>query len=116
MVKSKQEAIMTTAKRNLFEELSEGFEALEAERLNKLTLRRHTVESRPVEALSSIELISARKQLKMSQGVFAQYLRISVKTLQNWEQGRGKPNDQAALLIRLVAKYPDTLERLEHVR
>ena len=29
------------------------------------------------------------------------------------EQGRSKPNEQAAALIWLVRKYPDTLERLE---
>ncbi|MHA7833067.1 MAG: helix-turn-helix domain-containing protein, partial [Algiphilus sp.] len=31
---------------------------------------------------------------------------------ENWEQGRAKPNQQAALLIRLVEKYPDTVKRL----
>jgi putative transcriptional regulator len=44
--------------------------------------------------------------------VFAAYLRTRVRTLENWEQGRAKPNAQAALLIRLVQRYPDTVERL----
>jgi putative transcriptional regulator len=108
--------IMNTKKRDLFDEISEGFEALEQERQSKLTLRRHAVERRPVEALSSIELVATREKLKMSQGVFAHYLRVPVRTLQNWEQGRGQPNDQAALLIRMVDQYPDTLERLEEIR
>jgi hypothetical protein len=30
-------------------------------------------------------------------------------------QGRAKPNPQAAALVLLVRKYPDTLERLEEV-
>ena len=34
------------------------------------------------------------------------------RTLENWEQGRARPNAQAALLIRLVERYPDTMERL----
>jgi hypothetical protein len=34
--------------------------------------------------------------------------------LAKWEQGRAKPNPQAALVL-LVRKYPDTLERLEKV-
>jgi hypothetical protein len=33
--------------------------------------------------------------------------------LDRWEPGRSKPNEQAAALIWLVRKYPDTLERLE---
>lgn len=31
---------------------------------------------------------------------------------ENWEQGRAKPNAQAALLINLVKRFPDTVERL----
>ena len=34
------------------------------------------------------------------------------ETLKNWEQGRARPNAQAATLIRLVERYPDTVERL----
>jgi len=42
-------------------------------------------------------------------------LRINEKTLEKWEQGRAKPNPQAAALVLLVRRYPDTLERLEKV-
>jgi putative transcriptional regulator len=44
--------------------------------------------------------------------LFAVYLRTNVRTLENWEQGRAKPNAQAALLINLVKLYPDTVQRL----
>jgi putative transcriptional regulator len=37
------------------------------------------------------------------------------RTLENWEQGRARPNAQAALLIRLVRKYPDTVRRLAEI-
>ncbi|MEA3642835.1 MAG: hypothetical protein VBE63_23260 [Lamprobacter sp.] len=47
--------------------------------------------------------------------MFARYLRINPRTLENWEQGRARPNAQAALLIRLVEKFPDTVERLAAV-
>jgi putative transcriptional regulator len=32
--------------------------------------------------------------------------------LRNWEQEKSKPNAQAALLIRLVEKFPDMVDRL----
>jgi putative transcriptional regulator len=35
--------------------------------------------------------------------------------LEKWEQGRTKPNDQAATLIMLVRKFPDTLQRLKEL-
>ncbi len=37
------------------------------------------------------------------------------RTLENWEQGRARPNAQAALLITLVKKFPDMVERLANV-
>ena len=48
----------------------------------------------------------------MSRALFAAYLRINARTLENWEQGRAKPNALAALLINLVKQYPDTVQRL----
>jgi putative transcriptional regulator len=47
--------------------------------------------------------------------VFARYLRTNPRTLENWEQGRARPNAQAALLIKLVERYPDTVKRLAMV-
>jgi putative transcriptional regulator len=41
--------------------------------------------------------------------VFARKLRINERTLEKWEQGRAKPNPQAAALVLLVRRYPDTL-------
>lgn len=102
-------------KRNLFEELIEGFDAMEAERKGKLTLRQHVVERHPVPDVSAEELVQLRTRLNLSQAVFAGILRTNKRTLENWEQGRAKPNAQAAVLVRLVEKYPDTIERLAAV-
>jgi putative transcriptional regulator len=49
----------------------------------------------------------------MPRQVFALRIGVNPRTLERWEQGRSKPNEQASTLIRLVRKYPDTLERLE---
>jgi DNA-binding transcriptional regulator YiaG len=40
-----------------------------------------------------------------SDGVIA--ILITIMVLENWEQGRARPNPQAALLISLVKKFPD---------
>jgi len=42
-------------------------------------------------------------------------VRLNVRTLENWEQGRAKPNAQAALLIRMVQRFPDTVRRLAEI-
>ncbi len=100
------------ATRDLFAELSEGMEALAGARLGKRTLRTHAVEYKPAPTVTPQELIRVRKDLKISRALFAVYLRTNVRTLENWEQGRAKSNAQAALLINLVKRYPDTVQRL----
>ena len=102
-------------KRDVFSELVEGFDALAAERQGKLTLRRVSVEARPVAPLEPEEVRAVREQLHLSRPVFARYLRTNPRTLENWEQGRARPNAQAALLIRMVARFPDMVHRLESV-
>lgn len=56
-----------------------------------------------------------RQRLNVSRAVLAARLRTNPRTLENWEQGRAKPNAQAALLIRLVERYPETMDRLASV-
>ena len=99
-------------KRSLTAELMEGLEALEVDRVGKVTLRKHIVEFRPPPEVSAAELVALRERLHLSRPVFAGYLRTNPRTLENWEQGRAKPNAQAAVLIRLVEKFPDTVQRL----
>ena len=106
---------MKTQKRNLFEELSEGFDALASGRLGKQTLRTHEVVVKAAPQITSAQLLALRERLQLSRPVFASYLRTNPRTLENWEQGRAKPNAQAVLLIRLVEKFPDTVERLAAV-
>lgn len=101
-----------TGKRNLFAEISEGLEALSDARKGKRTLRTEVVEYRPAPELTPEDLVRIREKLHLSRALFAAYLRTNVRTLENWEQGRARPNAQAALLVSLVKKYPDTVDRL----
>ena len=102
-------------KRNLFNELVEGVGALEEQRIAKRTLKTHKVPFRDPPGLTPEELIKLREELNLSRAVFAAYLRTRVRTLENWEQGRARPNAQAVLLINLVRKYPDTVQRLASI-
>ena len=103
------------AKRDVFAELTEGMVALAESREGKRTLRTHAVEFKPAPTVTPKELIRVRQSLNMSRALFAVYLRTNVRTLENWEQGRAKPNAQAALLINLVKLFPDTVQRLASV-
>lgn len=86
--------------------------ALAQARQGRRTLRTHAVDFKPAPEVTPRELLRVRQRLNVSRGLFAAYLRTNVRTLENWEQGRAKPNAQAALLINLVKRFPDTVERL----
>jgi putative transcriptional regulator len=102
-------------KRDLFAELTEGFEALAQSRKGKRTLRTHAMVYKPAPKITPQDVIRVRERLKLSRALFAVYLRTNVRTLENWEQGRAKPNAQAALLLNLVKRYPDTVQRLASI-
>jgi putative transcriptional regulator len=102
----------TKAKRDACAEILSGFGALAAERDGKATLRTHVVKYNPAPEMTADELVHIREHLHLSRAVFANYLRTNVRTLENWEQGRARPNAQAALLIKLVEEFPDTVQRL----
>jgi putative transcriptional regulator len=103
------------AKRNIFSELMEGVSAMQRHRQGKITLRTHKVEAAPLPKVDSKLIRDTRKRLRYSRAVFARKLRINERTLEKWEQGRAKPNPQAAALVLLVRRYPDTLARLDEV-
>jgi putative transcriptional regulator len=102
-------------RRKLFDEIAEGFEALGKHRKGKQTLRTHSIAVKPAPTVNARELVALRERLRLSRAVFAHYLRTNPRTLENWEQGRARPNAQAAVLIRLVERYPDTVARLARI-
>ncbi len=101
------------AKRSLFRELMAGVDAMREHREGRLTLRTHHVVPISLPELEPRVVRETRESLHMSRQVFAFKLGVNPRTLERWEQGRSKPNEQAAALIWLVRKYPDTLDRLE---
>jgi putative transcriptional regulator len=103
------------SKRNVFDEIMEGIVAMKSHRQGKITLRTYNVEAAPLPKVDSKLIRDTRKKLRCSRAVFARRLRINERTLEKWEQGRAKPNPQAAALVLLVRNYPDTLDRLDRV-
>ena len=102
-------------RRDIFNEVLDGLREIKEFETGRKTLRTYRMTPKPLPGLSGQEIRDIREKLGVSRGVFANQLRVSPRTLENWEQGRAKPNDQAKALILLVAKHPDTLARLEAI-
>ena len=58
------------------------------------------------------QLLAARSASGMSQTQFAHATGVSVRTLQEWEQGRKKPSGAAQSLLKLVSRHPELLAEL----
>jgi putative transcriptional regulator len=100
-------------KRNLFAELMEGVDAMKATREGKITLRTHAVSVPTLKESPDAEFfVAARQKFNVSRTVWANMLRVSPRTVEKWEQG-GQVSPLAATFVELVARFPDTIERLQ---
>jgi putative transcriptional regulator len=55
------------------------------------------------------EIKTVREKLHVSQNDFALMIGVSVRTLQNWEQGRRKPEGPAKALLRVASRNPNAV-------
>ena len=99
-------------KRNLFDELMQGVEDLKLERTGKVTLKTAMFEDKPRPVITAKEIVQLRETLHVSRPVFARMIRTSPRTLERWEQNKGKPDQGSATLLKLIEAHPDTLKKL----
>lgn len=64
--------------------------------------------------VASPDVKAVRERVGLSQSEFAQLMRVSIKTLQNWEQRRRKPTGPAAALLRIVSAAPEVALKSLH--
>jgi len=88
--------------RKLFEDLSKSIK--EAGRI-----RRGQVKASRAFKYNAVDIRKLRKSVKVSQSQFARMIGVSVDTVQNWEQGRRKPEGPAQALLKIAAKNPEAV-------
>jgi putative transcriptional regulator len=88
------------AKRNIGEELLQAVRDIKSGKVGGVS----TIDVSP--------LASARLKIGLSQSEFAHLLGVSLRTLQEWEQGRRTPSGAAKSLITIAIKNPEILKEL----
>jgi putative transcriptional regulator len=86
--------------RDIGEEILQGVHDIKAGRIG----RRYTTESYPI--------VRAREKSGLSQAEFAKLLGVSIRTIQDWEQGRREPNAAAKTLIKVAELHPSVLRKI----
>ena len=56
--------------------------------------------------IDPVDVKAIREKAGLSQRELANMMRVSVRTLQNWEQGKRRPTGPASALIRIFEKAP----------
>jgi putative transcriptional regulator len=95
-----KELALKESQRNLGEELLTAVRQMKAGQAARVT----QVEVPPV--------VAARQASGLSQAQFAALMGVSVRTLQEWEQGRRKPSGAAQTLLRVAVAHPEVLREL----
>lgn len=67
---------------------------------------------RVVKVPDHVDVKAIRSGLKMSQRQFAAAFGFPLDTVQNWEQGRRKPEGSARMLLRIIEEAPETAEKV----
>ena len=63
---------------------------------------------------AEIDVKAIRQGLKMTQAEFSARYGFPLGTLRDWEQGKGKPDTSARVLLLVIAKEPEAVERALH--
>lgn len=73
-------------------------------------IRRGEALASRVTEIDPMDVKAIRRKLGKSQSQFALMIGVSVATLQNWEQGRRRPEGPARALLKVAAYDPDAVE------
>ena len=69
-------------------------------------IRRGEATPSRVTRFRAVDVKAIRQRLGQSQSEFARMIGVSIATLQNWEQGRRRPEGPARALLTVAAKNP----------
>jgi putative transcriptional regulator len=91
--------------RNIGMEILDGIREIKAYKAGKGTLR-----TRKLKRPAKPQKIRAR--LELSQAAFAALMGVSLRTVQDWEQGRRQPSGPAEALLRIAEQHPEVFLKL----
>jgi putative transcriptional regulator len=72
-------------------------------------IRRGEAKPSRVTEIAPLDVKAIRQRLGKSQSQFALMIGVSVSTLQNWEQGRRRPEGPARALLKVAAENPEVV-------
>lgn len=86
----------------------EIFDGLVTSLKEAVAISKGEMEPSRVFRIDPVDVKAIREKAGLSQSELANMMRVSVRTLQNWEQGRRRPTGPASALIRIFEMAPES--------
>ena len=102
---------------NVYDSIMAGLaEAIADAEGQKPALRRRMVTVMPVKKYGADEVQNIRKGTGMSQKLFADYMGVSVKTVEAWEAGTNQPSGTASRILNMMEMNPNLTTEFPFVK
>jgi putative transcriptional regulator len=72
-------------------------------------IRRGEMNASRISHIAPMDVKAIRRKLGKSQAEFARMIGVSIGTLQNWEQGRRRPDGPARALLKIASENPEAV-------
>lgn len=95
--------------RSLYDDIAQGLREAIAYERGEVEARavRLTKKYPAIPSWKPEEIRGLRINASMTQRTFADFMGVSVKTVEAWENGRNRPNGSAARLMQVMAEHGD---------
>ena len=88
-------------KRDVGQEILDSIREIKAGKVGRVTV-----------VMEPTDIKKVRKNMGVTQVSFAALMNISVRTVQDWEQGRRQPKGPAQSLLAIAARRPDVMQEV----
>ena len=96
---------------SVYKSIMQGLDEAVKYQEGKIDARKTKITVKQVESFSSEDIKQIRKQVGLSQIVFASSLGVSKKTVEAWERGRNTPAGTSRRLLQLIRDNPEVIEQ-----
>lgn len=96
---------------SVFDQIKTGLEEAIAFERGTLEAKTTKLTVTPVDSYDASEIKEIRRSTGFTQVVFAQFMGVSVKTVEAWEAGRNHPEGAACRLLALTKNDPQFPEK-----
>lgn len=101
---------------SVYEGIVQGLEEAIAYSEGKIKAREKIISITPVPTFDAKEIKGIRKDLGMTQALFAGFMGVSPKTVEAWEAGRNMPDGPARRILAMLQCDPELPQKMNIVK